>query len=674
MTDLVMNVRIEIDDVRDGQLQVVELEGTEAIGKLFELQLTAVAVDAEGIDADALTGAKGAIVFERGGLEVRRINGMIVGVRAQVDPVTLHERYRLTFGPRSFRMTLHETLDIFMGLSVPEIIKKKLLLAGLEAETDFRFRLHASYPPREFVVQYKETDLAFVSRLCEHLGISFFFEHEDDRDVIVFTDASTGFSSFDPVAFHGRGEPQGVRTLETSTRLIPAQHVVRDYNYRMPQVDLTGIAETKEGYGGRVIEYGAHFKTPKEGEHIARLRAEESEASRKVYLGESDLMELAAGATSVLEGHPWGDLPILVVAISHRARQSASGGFVEADLRYANTFRATPADLTFRPPRVTPKPKVQGVITGVIDASNAGQYAELDDEGRYRVRFLFDTSERNDGQASRPVRMVQPHSGPGYGVHFPLRSGVEVVISCVDGDPDRPIIVGTVPNPLTASPVAATNAPRNIIRTGGGNEINIDDTEGSRRIKLTTPHAATTFQLGAPNAPEAGALLETQGAASNVALVASSLSLLDATLSALQTFTMAGTIRTVAEAPDAFAYALTAGQVATGALDAASSALELTEAELNRRAEAAEEAHKETAKARDALVPDSLDPSHDLVVKKTEYETAQTAYEDALAKLQAAEKEEADADEIEALGNDVVAAKGTRDAARNQFKTALDTY
>jgi hypothetical protein len=105
--------------------------------------------------------------------------------------------------------------------------------------------------------------------------------------------------------------------------------------------------------------------------------------------------------------------------------------------------------------------------------------------------------------------MAQPHAGAGYGFHFPLRDGVEVLLTCIDGDPDRPIISGAVPNPVTPSTVGAENGRRNVIRTGGGNEINIDDTEGSERIKMTTPYGNTLFQLGAPNAPVPGAFLKT---------------------------------------------------------------------------------------------------------------------------------------------------------------------
>jgi len=105
--------------------------------------------------------------------------------------------------------------------------------------------------------------------------------------------------------------------------------------------------------------------------------------------------------------------------------------------------------------------------------------------------------------------MAQPHAGAGYGFHFPLRDGVEVLITCVEGDPDRPIISGAIPNPTTPSTVAAKNATRNVIRTGGGTEINIDDTEGSERLKISVPFANTVFQMGAPNAPTSGLFMGT---------------------------------------------------------------------------------------------------------------------------------------------------------------------
>jgi phage baseplate assembly protein gpV len=146
----------------------------------------------------------------------------------------------------------------------------------------------------------------------------------------------------------------------------------------------------------------------------------------------------------------------------------------------------------------------------VVEAEGSGPYAEVDDVGRYHVRFMFDTSSAPSGKASRPMRMAQPHAGPNYGLHFPLRHGVEVVLTCINGDPDRPIITGAVPNPATPSTVISKNNTHNLIRTGGGSEIDIDDTTGSERIRLSTPFAESMFQLGAPGTQAPGSSLHTK--------------------------------------------------------------------------------------------------------------------------------------------------------------------
>ncbi|AKT43711.1 type VI secretion system Vgr family protein [Chondromyces crocatus] len=503
-----VDIQFESEVLEPGVARVAELHGREVISQLFSFDVLLVSADPEGIDSDVLAGAPATLVFSRGEEELRRVHGIISSVRDQLDTESKHVTYRVTVVPRAYQLTLHETLDVFMDLSVPEIITHILEYIGLTKGTDFEFRLREEYPRRDFVVQYKETDLAFVSRLLEHLGMSFFFEHANGRDVFVVTDHNGGFQPFQGggiANFRARGEQNDIYRLETETRLIPSQYVVRDYNYRTPQVDLTAQAETDVGHGGRVIEYGSHFKTPEEGARIAQIRAEERAAQRRVFHGAADLPELAAGATCKVEGHPWGDVMLLLTEVEHTAKPTALAGSDEDIEPYVATFRAVRNATPYRPPRITPKPRVHGILTGAIDASDRGEkYAQIDNEGRYRVRFIFDTWDVAGGQASRPVRMAQPHSGPGYGMHFPLRPGVEVALTCIDGDPDRPIIMGTLPNPTTPSPVVSDNAPRNIIRTGAGNEINIDDTEGSERIKLSTPHSSATLQLGSPNSPEDG--------------------------------------------------------------------------------------------------------------------------------------------------------------------------
>ena len=261
--------------------------------------------------------------------------------------------------------------------------------------------------------------------------------------------------------------------------MIPAYYAVNDYNYRTPQLDLTAEHELAGGFAGGVIEFGAHHKTPEEGQTLARVRAEERLATQLVYTGRSAVPALGAGMRFTLADHPdLGTVELLVTEIEHRASQVVTGMGSEDDPGYVNTFRAIPADRAFRPPRVTPKPRIAGLVTGIVDAGPIGgtpKYAQLDAQGRYTVRFLFDTTPPGERPASRPVRMIQNHAGENYGTHFPLKPGIEVVIGFIDGDPDRPLIVGAVPNPIKPSPVDNANPGVHRVRTSTG--ITVDMAE-----------------------------------------------------------------------------------------------------------------------------------------------------------------------------------------------------
>lgn len=267
--------------------------------------------------------------------------------------------------------------------------------------------------------------------------------------------------------------------------------------------------QTTESKWGEHFEYGGHFKTPPEAQALAKVRAEELACRRKVFHGKSARPELSPGSRITIEGHPSGDKKLLITSVEHSLVQSAFGTTNPGNGAYENTFTAIDVATPYRPRRRTAKPFVPGVLTAVVETAQAGEYSEVDEEGRYRVRFAFDRSDTEHGKASRPIRMAQPHAGAGYGFHFPLRDGVEVLITCVEGDPDRPIISGAIPNPTTPSTVAEKNATRNVIRTGGGTEINIDDTAGSERMKISVPFANTVLQLGAPNAPTPGVYIGT---------------------------------------------------------------------------------------------------------------------------------------------------------------------
>jgi type VI secretion system secreted protein VgrG len=470
-----LSIRLESTDFDAERVQIYKVVGREAISRLFSFDIECVCPDGAELSPDDVAGCEAALVIERDGLVLRKVHGMIAEVEDMLDTEPSHRTYRLLLVPRAHRLTLVETQEVFLGLSVPDILKQKLELVGL-GSADVEMRLTGTYEPREFVVQYKETDLAFVSRLTEHLGISFFFEHTDDRDKIIFTDQAAGFRPVpgaESVAFHGRGEGQGVHRLTYRTRVVPKTYVQQDYNYRTPRLELTTAHKAPSGFAGGVVEYGAHVKTPTEAAAMARVRAEERRSHASFFAGESAVPEFGAGATFQLTGHPRREDAVLLLAeVEHRMTQAVLTHGNKGENGYSSTFRATDARETFRPARVTPRPRISGVVTGVVEPPEGGdvaKHADIDDQGRYTVRFYFDTSPPGERRkSSRPIRMIQPHAGPNYGIHFPLHPGVEVAVTFVDGDPDRPLIQGSVPNPVTPSPVTRKNALQSRIQTSSG--------------------------------------------------------------------------------------------------------------------------------------------------------------------------------------------------------------
>jgi type VI secretion system secreted protein VgrG len=471
-----VEVRIQGPELGDN-VRIRELHGREAISHLFEFELDVVVVGDEGFDAAAVLGSDVTLLFVQDGEEVRTVHGMVAELDDKLDTEAQLGRYRMLVMPHAFRSTLVETQEVFMDLSVADVVEEKLKLVGLEQA--FERRLSATYPTMEFVTQYKESDLAFMSRLTEHVGISFFFEHTDGDDRLILTDEMGGFAAHpdDSVPFLHRGEHRGVFELEARHRLTPGAYVVQDYNYRKPLIDLTATEPIEGGFAGGVVEYGGHFKTPDEATFLARVRAEERRAGQLVYVGRTELGTFSAGARVNIAGHPTlGDVEVLLVSVEHHVKQVVGASSDSAE-RFTSTFRAIPRDRAYRPPRVTPRPRIYGIVSGIVDpaGTKGSRYARIDEDGRYVIRLLYDTADASGRLASRPVRMAQPHTGPDYGMHFPLKPGVEVLLSFIDGDPDRPIIVGSVPNAVNPSPVDARDSTLNRLKSASGIVIEYGD-------------------------------------------------------------------------------------------------------------------------------------------------------------------------------------------------------
>ncbi len=485
--------------VDGGAFEVLRFTGREAISEPYAFDLELASADPD-VDFAAVLGQPATLVRFRG-LDPVPVHGIVtsmdLGARSADRTV-----YRVRLEPALSRLSLAVQSRVFQDSDVVDVARDVLEEHGLVGGA-VRFDIERSYPQREYIVQYEETDLAFVRRLLEREGIWFQFEHPEDgaRETLVVTDRKGAFEPVGPgpsgetavVYREGSGmvrdRAESAWALRLHEHVIPGAVVLKDYNYRTPDTELLAEAPVEGGGDQEVYLFGEHFKDLAEGQRLAQTRADEIACRRRVVTGDSDAAGLTPGVTFAIEGHYRGDLNIeyLVTAVEHEgvvAPDDVGGDGAPQPPRYANAFEAIPAKAPFRPARTTPVPKAPGLMTGRIE-SGGGEYAYLDEDGRYRARLGLDRSDKPESQASKAVRMAQPYSGSGYGLHFPNHAGTEVVLGFANGDVDRPMALGTVPNPSQASPSTGANRSQNVIKTMGGNGLTMDDMRGDEHVTMT---------------------------------------------------------------------------------------------------------------------------------------------------------------------------------------------
>ncbi|MFO0615212.1 MAG: type VI secretion system tip protein TssI/VgrG [Polyangiaceae bacterium] len=470
-----LQVSISFEEGPWQDARVYGLRGREAISDLFEFEVdVALPADVE-VDEWIHTGKTITLGLEIPGRVGRPIRGIVDAVWDRLEATGSNRTCTIRVVPPARALGLVVTQEVFLDASVPDLIRLKLEAHGFEKET-YDLRLQETYPAREIVVQFGESDLAFVRRLAEQAGIAFHLDAWGEHDKWVFSDHNAAFRAMEEPAdlrFHARGEHAGVFELVRASRTVPGTFFVQDYNHRTPLLDPTGQHTIDGDAPGGVVEFGAHVKSPEEAKRLAKVRAEESHARRVVFEGKSTVFELTAGRHFVLADHPrFGDgLELLVTEVTHEATFPLQGEVARGEPRYENRFTAIPREVPYRPARTTPRPKIHGVVTGVVQPGPKGEVggvAKLTDDGRYIVQLHFDTAERGQQRASHPIRMAQPFAGHGNGMHFPLLPGTEVIVAFANGDPDRPVIVGALPNAISPSPIVAEESHTHRIQSSKG--------------------------------------------------------------------------------------------------------------------------------------------------------------------------------------------------------------
>jgi type VI secretion system secreted protein VgrG len=485
---------LECSELEENDLMVLSFGGSEKISDCFRYDFELLSYKAD-LDPELIVNKRAVFRMNLEEDESAEIHGIISEFQ-QLGRTPDYVSYRATLVPRFWWTVLNRQSQIFQNMTIDDIISQ-VLTDGNFSGSDFEFTLDESYPELEYVTQYNETDFAFINRWLEHYGIYYYFDHSDGNDKIIFSDVNDTFPDIDgntALRYNQNRDPlgteEGITEITSTLRSVTGGARVKDYNYKFPNKQLLSESQLHADMPGTYYDYGSKFLDESGGDLLARVRNEESLASSNIFQGRSDCQRFHAGHKFEMTEHyreDWNGEYILT-EVSHTGSQSGLFGLLGNSSdnlpTYENSFRAIPSDVVFRPERLVPWPKIYGTINAVIDASGDGEYAEINDQGEYKVILPFDLSGKDNGEASKYIRMAQPYAGPGYGMHFPLHKGAEVLLSFIDGNPDKPIISGTVPNPANASPVTNSNQTQSVIRTAGDNEVIIEDVDGGQQIRI----------------------------------------------------------------------------------------------------------------------------------------------------------------------------------------------
>ncbi len=474
--------------------------GREGISQLFKFDLNLLS-DNNAIDFTEIIGQTVTIrVLLSDGTSERYFNGYVSRF-AQSGSGTQFTNYQMEVVPWLWFLTRSADCRIFQNETIPDIIQEVFSTAGY---SDFKNSLTGSYDPLEYCVQYRETDFNFVSRLMEQYGIFYYFEHEDGKHTLVLADSPSAIQSCPDQSSANYNQSSGdldsedvITSWLMEQELRTGKYSLTDYNFETPKTSLMSNEPTVVEVGGNtnfeIYDYPGDHLTPSQGGAVAKLRMQEEEASHLVVNGASVCRAFTSGYKFDLKEHPRDDMndSYVLTEIQHVASVgSYAMGSSDSAAQYTNHFTCIPASVPFRPPRVTPKPFVQGPQTALV-VGKSGEEIWVDKYGRIKVQFYWDRLGQKDENSSCWIRVSQPWAGKGWGAVWIPRMGQEVVVSFIEGDPDRPLITGRVYNADQTTPYALPD--HQTVSTfmsksskGGAsanyNEIRFEDKTGSEQI------------------------------------------------------------------------------------------------------------------------------------------------------------------------------------------------
>lgn len=472
---------------------------------LFDVE---VASSNSSIGPGDLLGKSVSVSVRRPGGDPRAFNGLVTAFSAGPMMRSGYRRYTLRLEP--WLRLLDRTSDcrVFQNKSAKDILETLFSDAGFSA---YEFKLQGTPSTREYCVQFEETDLAFASRLLEDEGLFYFFRHEAGAHTLVIADNAAAYAaSADATAnYRQNAQPQAeaLHDWNPGWSFRTGKWTLRDYDLAKPSVDLTSTTSTlldvTSFKSWERYEYPGGYTEAADGTTRARRRMEAEEAGYQLAAGAGTYPGFSAGHTFSLAEYPLAaeaGQSYALVSVDHEAADNthfAQAGGTDRPY-YVNRFTCIPSSVVFRPERLTPWPTMRGPQTAVV-VGPQGDEIHCDSYGRIRVQFHWDRLGQKDDKSSCFVRVAQSLAGRNWGTLFTPRVGMEVVVDFLDGNPDRPLVIGAVYNAENMPP---WTLPDNKNQSGflsrsttsgtaeNANELRFVDTKGSELVLF---HAEKDF-------------------------------------------------------------------------------------------------------------------------------------------------------------------------------------
>jgi type VI secretion system secreted protein VgrG len=507
------------------KLFLTAFTGTEALSQLFTFQLDLLVENWQDFAFEDLLGQPVTVQLALPGRPPRYFSGLVNRL-SQAQRGTHYTAYRAEVVPLLWLLTRRVQSRIFQHMTVPDILKK--VLDGL----DVTYQIQGKFEPRDFCVQYRESDFAFASRLMEEEGIYYFFTHTADGHQLVLAntvqghpDLPGGATVIYEDAQGGTREGDRILSWQKSQGLRSGKYTLWDYCFELPQKHLEatvvipdtlpvgevthqlklagndhlevydypgGYAQRFDGVNrGGGDQSGDLQKIFTDNKRTTAIRMLQDALPGLEIQGTSNCCQFVSGHQFTLTRHFNANGPYVLTAVRHAAKVPGNhAGNGSSGFSYTNTFTCIPAALPFGPPARTPRPMLHGTQTAVV-VGPQGEEIFTDKYGRVKVQFPWDRRGKYDADSSCWIRVGTTWAGKQWGTLQIPRIGQEVIVAFEEGDPDRPIIVGSVYN---AEMMPATKLPdqkmcsgmkSNSTPGGGGyNEISIDDSKGKEKITI----------------------------------------------------------------------------------------------------------------------------------------------------------------------------------------------